>query len=180
MPMRVGRLVDKCQRIADDIRLDLASALMWYHELGKTILDVHGEQIKMLSKELGKGFSVSTLYYCRQFVQKYPHFETFAIEYGDCAWRQALKRIVNQPRADSNALESQTGGQQPAMKNLTPVRNWIKLDPTNAQRYDYAREHGFQEGLSAFVNKCISGYYKLKGRSYMLYDDGRVDYLDST
>ena len=176
-----NKLIAECKEMVMQIQLNLANALQYYHNLGKTIVaaSLHGKQIDVLAEELGKvgkGFSRTNLYNSIKFAQRYPDFLAFIGEHGYCPWNQVNRLLVDHPRTKSNALDSQTDGQQPAMNNVTPVRKWIKLDPTTIAWYGFERNHGFQGDMSAFLNKCVTERYMPRGPRYRVqYDDGRFE-----
>jgi hypothetical protein len=176
--------VAKCKAIASNIRSNLASALLGYHTLGKALAaaNLHGEQIKLLSKELGQGFSVSNLYNCMRFAQRYSDFQAFTTQYGVPAWREVGRLLVDHPQTVSNALETQATVGQPMTMQITypiPIENRIKLHPRTIAHYIEAKKLGYGDDLGTFLNECVDGYFRKIGNRFGVHhSDGTIEYWD--
>jgi hypothetical protein len=176
--------VAKCKAIAGNIRSNLASALLGYHTLGKALADanLHGKQIKALSRELGQGFSLSNLYNCIRFAQQYPDFQAFTTKYGVRAWREVPRLLVDRSQTVSNALETQATAGQPVTVEVTypiPIEKHVKLHPRTIAYYIEAKKLRYGGNLGAFLSECVDGFFKNLGYRFgVRRSDGRIEYWD--
>jgi hypothetical protein len=177
-------LVAKCKAIVSNIRSNLASALLGYHTLGKALAaaNLHGEQLRALSRELGQGFSVSNLYNCMRFAQRYPDFQAFTTQYGVPAWREVPRLLVDHPQTVSNALETQATVGQPVTMEVTypiPIEKQIKLHPRTIAYYIEAKKLAYGGNLGTFLSECVDGYFRNVGYRFgVRRSDSTIEYWD--
>src|SRR5208282_2598468 len=172
-----GKVVDNCQKVVQEIRYHLGEALRRYHTLGLLVANVRGAQMEALSKELGPGFSVATLYLCKRFARQFPIFETFTQQYGKPALRDVQKILAKQFGTDSNALEKDSGS---VLVEVDPTIPRIKLDRRVFLMYEECRKRGYTYTFSEFLKEIVEDYFKERGlRLCLLHvNDGKVEYLD--
>jgi len=90
----------ECSKAVEQIRANFSRALGWYHYLGRVLIqyNLHGEQIERLSRDLGPGFSPTTLYRCIEFARTYPDSEAFLKDHGEQSWRSVTRILVKHSR----------------------------------------------------------------------------------
>jgi hypothetical protein len=163
-------ILDECKRIAERMRSNLIAMLRGYHDLGNLLLrnDIKGERIRWLAKELGEGFSPTTLYRCRKFVQEYPVFETFIQEHGMISWRKISNGIlVRQPRTNFNALKSQNEFQVV----IEGLEHPFKLEPKVLGYYKYVREIGYKGDMGDFIWEVVDDFFARRGLGLGVLED---------
>jgi len=108
------QVLSECTKVVEQIRANFSKALQWYHYLGQVLMlyNLHGEQIKRLSRDLGQGFSPTTLYRCIEFARTYPDLEAFFKEYGIQSWR-SVSRVLVKHRRNLHACKTAAEASEP-------------------------------------------------------------------
>jgi hypothetical protein len=112
------QILNQCSKAVEQIRANFSRALVWYHYLGQVLIQykVQGEQIKGLSRDLGPGFSPTTLYRCIEFARTYPDREAFFRDHGMQSWRSVTRILVKHSR-DLHACKTKAGASEPSLSS---------------------------------------------------------------
>lgn len=110
------QVLNQCSKAVEQIRANFSNALEWYHYLGRVLMqyNVHGEGIKGLSRDLGPGFSPTTLYRCIEFARTYPDPKAFFRDYGMQSWRSVTRILVMRSR-NLHACKTAAGASEPCL-----------------------------------------------------------------
>jgi hypothetical protein len=108
--------LEQCSKAVEQIRANFSNALEWYHYLGRVLIqyNLHGEQIERLSRDLGPGFSPTTLYRCIEFARTYPDPKAFFRDYGMQSWRSVTRILVKRSR-DLHACKTAAVASEPSL-----------------------------------------------------------------
>jgi hypothetical protein len=110
------QVLNQCSKAVEQIRANFSNALEWYHYLGRVLIqhNLHGEGIKGLSRDLGSGFSQTTLYRCIEFARTYPDPKAFFRDYGVQSWRNVTRILVKRSR-NLHACKTIAGASEPSL-----------------------------------------------------------------
>ena len=133
----------ECSKAVEQIRANFSCALGWYHYLGRVLIqyNLHGEQIERLSRDLGPGFSPTTLYRCIEFARTYPDREAFFRDYGMQSWRSVTRILVKRRRSvHLHACKTAAGASEPSLSTWVaePVITCPSCDEQVTLSLEYA------------------------------------------